>query len=119
MELNWIQNNIPCDFLFGGDLWAYYDVGTVEEYVSDHISLKYLIDNVSHISQCVLILAMSFERYILICHPAKAKTLYSTKRKVIFYAALSFFMVLLSVPLFVDLFAIESNPIVRSQYFAR
>ncbi len=96
------------------DFYAYYEMRPVLDYVLDYNSFRYVIDNMTHVSQCVLILGMSFERFLLICHPAKAKILYTTKYKVMFYALLSLLKAVLCAHLFVDLFVIEQPKNVKT-----
>ncbi len=47
--------------------------------------LRLISELVPHYSQCVLILCMSVERYILICHAASAARLLSKKRRILCY----------------------------------
>ena len=55
-----------------------------------------------HFAQCLLMLAMSIERYILICHPSSAKQLLSRPRRILFAAIITFLV--FSLILFVYVF---------------
>ena len=49
---------------------------------------RLLSENFPHCIQCVLMLAMAVERFILICYPARAKQLLRPKRRKGFYVAI-------------------------------
>ncbi len=63
-----------------------------------------VVEFIPHISQCLLLLGMSIERYILICHPTRSADLLSTKRRPIFYGILTTTTFGLSVVPVVDIF---------------
>ena len=62
------------------------------------------VEFIPHISQCLLLLGMSIERYILICHPTRSTDLLSIKRRLLFYGILTTTIFGLSVVPIVDIF---------------
>ncbi len=52
---------------------------------------------VPHFSQCFLMLFMSFERYILVCHPIQAEQILTPKRRSVFYVVAT--LIVLSIPI--------------------
>ena len=54
---------------------------------------RLLSENFPHSIQCILILAMAVERYILVCHPVRSTALLSGKRRKCFYVTVTFIIV--------------------------
>ncbi len=58
----------------------------VQDFLYKHYDPRLFIDMGPHVSNCLIILGMAYERYILVCFPSAAKTILSRKRRIILYA---------------------------------
>ncbi len=52
----------------------------------DHSEPRVLTEILPHYTQCILMLFMALERYILICHPTSAQQLLSRERRIVLYS---------------------------------
>ncbi len=52
---------------------------------------------VPHCIQCILLLAMAAERYILVCHPIHAVVLLNRRRRITFYTTITILIICLVV----------------------
>ena len=79
----------------------YHLMTPFDKHIRRNISLlpgpQLISELVPHYIQCFLILLMSIERYILVCHSATAKFILTHKRRYIFYATVTCLLSLLTV----------------------
>ncbi len=67
----------PCSLITN-----YYEIeGPIFVYMSFYEATKWILEQVPHFSQCILLATLAVERYILVCYPSGAKTLLSRKKR--------------------------------------
>ena len=64
-------------------LIAYNDLRNVQNY---HYDARLLFDMGPYFSNCVIILAMAFERFILVCFTSSADRILSRQRRILLYS---------------------------------
>ena len=62
---------------------------------------KWMLEQIPHFSQCIILTALSIERYILVCYSTRATELLQPRKRVLFYIIVTLlFLVLSSVSVF-------------------
>ena len=94
----------------------YWDFSMPFRFSSELFSFS---DNIPLISQCVLAVAMSIERYILVCLPTRADELLSKFRRIVFYTIVTSLIVLgiLSLTAYYASFVIRGKKQYEEMYY--
>ena len=89
----------------------------VDKFMTSRYSARDISELVPHYAQCLLMLGISMERYLLICHAASANIYYKGFRRVSFYIiATSAFLIPAATPVIEALYYIATD---HHSYLAR
>ena len=92
MKRKWFENNKPRFFC----AWKVVSSErTILERLSSRAEARLFSEMYPHCIQCILILAMAVERYIIICLPTRSKFILSRKKRLCFYVIITLTLVLL------------------------
>ncbi len=82
----------------------------IVEFVVSDLGVRNALEFIPHVTQCLLLLGMGLERYILVCHPTKKNSWLSKPKRLVFYILLLALIGLLSaVPVIDIIFRVYSG----------
>ena len=100
---------VPCQLFEPGGVLDELRRTSLFAFLNRYRSVRWLLELMPHISQSLLILAMSFERFIFVCKAASAKQILSKKNRLVAYPILVLVILLSALFVLTDFLVHEAK----------